>query len=483
MAKTNVVKNYLYNLIYQIVTIITPLITTPYLSRVLGAENIGIYGYTSSILSYFTLFGALGVLKYGQREIAYVQDNKKKMSKVFWEINILRAITNTISVFFFVLFFCISGEYAVYYRILVIELIANMFDISWFFQGIEEFKKIVMRNVAIKLIGIAFIFLFVKTRNDLWIYILIYVVNLLLGNLSLWLYLPKYINRVKIKYLNVKKHIKNTLSFFVPQIAVQVYTVLDKTMLGSISTVLEVGYYEQAQKVIRILLNIVTSLGTVMMPRMANNFAKGESEKIKKNIKDSFNFVFLVSIPIALGINLIANKFVPIFFGDEYERTIYVMQIIVFTVIIIGCSNVIGIQYLIPTKRQREYTISVFAGAIVNFILNWILIKNYGAIGASIGTVFAELTVFIVQLYFVKKEIDYHKIIKIFIRYLIYGIIMFVICYIVGKFIYNSFLSIAVQCILGAFIYLTLLIINKDELFMKFFDKYKNKFIRSKNEE
>ena len=482
MAKTNVVKNYIYNLIYQIVTIITPLITTPYLSRVLGAENIGIYGYTSSILSYFTLIGALGVLKYGQREIAYVQDNRKKMSKVFWEINALRAITNTISVFFFIVFFCIKGEYAIYYRILVIELIANMFDISWFFQGIEEFKKIVMRNVAIKLIGIVFIFLFVKSSNDLAIYILIYVVNLFLGNLSLWLYLPKYINKVKFKYLNIKKHVKNTISFFVPQIAVQVYTVLDKTMLGSISTVVEVGYYEQAQKVIRILLNIVTSLGTVMMPRMANSFAKGEKDKIKKNIKDSFNFVFLVSIPIALGIILIAKDFVPIFFGDEYERTIYVMQIIVLTVIIIGCSNVIGTQYLIPTKRQKEYTISVFAGAIVNFILNWILIKAYGAIGASIGTVLAELTVFMVQLYFVRKEIDYHNIIKIFIKYLIYGLIMFVICYIVGMFITNSILSITIQCILGVLIYLTLLIVGKDELFMKIFYKYKNKIIRSKDE-
>ena len=482
MAKANVVKNYLYNLIYQIVTIITPLITTPYLSRVLGAENIGIYGYTSSILSYFTLLGALGVLKYGQREIAYVRDDRRRMSKTFWEINFLRAITNTISVVFFVLFFCIQGDYAIYYRILTIELIANMFDISWFFQGIEEFKKIVMRNVAIKLIGIVFIFLFVKSRNDLSIYILIYVVNLLLGNLSLWLYLPQYINKFKLKYLNIKKHIKNTISFFIPQIAVQVYTVLDKTMLGSISTVLEVGYYEQAQKVIRILLNIVTSLGTVMMPRIANNFARGENEKIKKNIKESFNFVFLISIPIALGINLIAKDFVPIFFGEEYEKTIYVMQVIVLTVVIIGCSNIIGTQYLVPTKRQREYTISVFSGAIVNFILNWILIRSYGAIGASIGTVFAELSVFLVQLVFARKEINCHMIFRLFIKYLLYGLIMSTICYFVGMLINNTIIKIVIQCLLGGIIYFTLLVISKDEFFMMFFDKYKKKFIRSSDD-
>ena len=232
MAKKSVKKNYIYNVLYQFLAILIPVITTPYLSRVLGAEKIGIYSYTLSIVTYFILFGSLGVAMYGQREIAYVQDDVKKRSVIFYEIVIMRLITLSLSLLLFYISFCLKGDYTFYYRILILELVANMLDISWFFNGLEEFKKTVTRNTIVKLISLLSIFLFVKKPTDLYIYFIIYVLSTFLGNLSLWFYLKKYIKKVPIKELKIFRHIKPAILLFIPQVAIQVYTLLDKTMLG-----------------------------------------------------------------------------------------------------------------------------------------------------------------------------------------------------------------------------------------------------------
>ena len=251
MAKKTIIKNYIYNLIYQILVLILPLITTPYISRVLGAENIGIYSYTISIVTYFILFGSLGVALYGRRQIAYEQEKGKKYSKTFWEIFLLRIITMLISTIIFYCIFVNGEKYQLYYKILLLELLANCFDISWFFQGLEEFKKTVTRNVIIKLISVICIFTFIKTHEDLPMYFVIYVLSTLIGNISLWFYLPKFLKKVRLKQLNLVKHIKPTIGLFIPQIAIQVYTVLDKTMIGFIiSDKSEVGFYEQSQKIL-----------------------------------------------------------------------------------------------------------------------------------------------------------------------------------------------------------------------------------------
>ena len=197
--KKSVAKNYIFNLIYQLLTILTPLITTPYVARVLGVENNGIYGYTWSIVTYFVLFGSLGTAMYGQREIAYVQNNKKKQTDVFWEIIFIKLISYIFVIFLFYILFCINGDYAIFYRILIIELLANLVDISWFFQGNEDFGKTVIRNMIVKITGLVLIFIFVKNQNDLWKYFLIYVLSDLLGNLSLWVYVPKYLEKRKRK--------------------------------------------------------------------------------------------------------------------------------------------------------------------------------------------------------------------------------------------------------------------------------------------
>ena len=481
MQKKSIKKNYIYNLTYQILIMIVPLITTPYLSRVLGAEAIGIYSYTLSITTYFILFGSLGVALYGQREIAYVQDDKMKRSKVFYEILLMRFITLGISMIIFYFTFAIKGQYSTYYRILILELISNVLDISWFFQGIEEFKKTVIRNTIVKIISVVCIFVFVKNVNDLYKYFIIYVLSTFLGNISLWVYVPKYTEKIGIKELQIFRHLQPTIALFIPQVAIQIYTVLDKTMIGSIvNDKSEVGYYEQAQKIVKLLMIIATSLGTVMIPRMANVYANNDKEKLKEYMDKSLNFVLMLAFPLMFGMVSVVNKFVPVFYGDGYNKVIILINIIIPIVLAIGLSGVIGNQYMIPTKKQKGYTISVTAGAIVNFILNMIFIRLWKSVGASIATVIAEFVVTGVQFYIVRNEIKLIDVIKLMKNYIIASIIMFIISIIIGKFISNNIISILVQLVVSTIIYFTILFILKDEMILNGIRIVKSKFIRNK---
>lgn len=482
MAKKSITKNYIYNLAYQILIIILPIITTPYLSRVLGAENIGIYSYTLSIVTYFILFGSLGISMYAQREIAYVQEDKYKSSKIFWEILILRFITLSISMVIYYFIYVNGTQYQMYYRILLIEIIATCFDISWYFQGMEDFKKTVFRNTLVKFVSIALIFLLVKKPEDLAKYFIIYVVSNFVGNISLWLYIPKFLDRIKIKELQPLRHLRATIGLFIPQIAIQIYTLLDKVMIGVIiDDKSEVGYYDQAQKIIKMLLTIVTSLGTVMIPRMANTFANGDMKQIKEYIKKSFRFVYIISIPMIFGIIAVSDKFVPVFFGNGYEKVSIIMKVISPILLIIGVSNVIGSQYLLPTKRQKEFTISVTSGAITNFIVNSIIIRKLGAVGASIGTVIAESIVTAIQIYFIRKDINLKECINISKKYIMIGLIIFIAVTFIGLFIKNNFISIIVQGFVGASIYIIGLYIAKDEFFIQLLKTLNNKIKNKKD--
>ena len=303
MSKKSITKNYIYNMIYQVLTLILPLVTTPYLSRVLGAEGIGIYSYTYTIVTYFILFGSLGVALYGQREIAYAQENAEARKKIFIEIILFRFITIGIAIIAYFFLFINGKQYQIYYRILLLELIAGAFDISWFFQGMEEFKRTVTRNVLVRICSVSLVFVLVKNQEDLATFTLIYSLADLIGNLLLWLYLPQYLKGIKIKNINILQHLPQIMLLFIPQISNQLYKMLDTTMIGKlIQDKSEVGFYEQGQKVIRLLLTIITSLGVVMIPRVANTFANGDKEKINEYMKMSFRFVFFLAFPIMFGI-------------------------------------------------------------------------------------------------------------------------------------------------------------------------------------
>lgn len=465
MEKKSIVKNYIYNLIYQMLTIVLPLVTTPYLSRVLGAGPIGIYGYTLSIVTYFILFGSLGIAMYGQREIAYVQEKKEEQSKTFWEIVIFRVITMTVALIIFYLTFCLKGEYSLYYKILILELVANAIDISWYFQGVEDFGKTVVRNIIVKSLSLVCIFVFIKSPEDLWKYFLIYTVANVFGNLTMWMYIPEILPKVRLKDLNLIKHIKPTLALFVPQIATQIYVVLDKTMVGNITgNMSEVGYYEQAQKIVKALMLVVTALGTVMSSRIANTYATKSYEEVKEYLRKSFKIVWFLGMPIMLGLIAITPNMVPWFYGEGFEAVIPLLIATSPIILAIGLNNVTGVQYLIQTGKQNIFTISVTVGAVINVIFNFVLIKIIGTVGASISSVLAEVIILFVQLYYLKEEITIKDVIEDSFKYIISGIIMAIIVYGISLKMNIGIISTLIQIIIGGIIYVLVLIILKDEL-------------------
>lgn len=478
MAKKSIKKNYIYNTCYQILMLLTPFITTPYISRVLGADGIGQVSYAESIVSYFTLFATLGISTYGQREISYVQDSKKDRSVVFWNTKLLQTITSAIVLFVY-FSYLIFAKSSILYYILAVNILAVIFDVAWFFQGLEEFGKTVLRNVIFKFINIAYAFLVIKTKEDVLWYAFGLTFFALLSNISLWGYLPKYIQKISVKDLHPFKALPVVLSLFVPTIAIQVYTVLDKTMIGIITnSSFENGYYEQALKISRLVLMLVASLGTVMIPRIGYHFQKGDTQKVKLLMYRGYRFVWFLGIPLCFGLISVSSNMVPWFFGNGYDKVADLLKILAFIILAIGINNVTGLQYLIPTKRQNTFTLTVLIGAGTNFIMNLILIRYFQSVGAAIASVTAETVIAVVQLIIVRKELSPWRVLNEGIHYYIAGGVMIVVLFILGKFLSPSILHTGIMVVIGAITYFGMLLAMSDEFLLSNVKTVLGRFMR-----
>lgn len=450
-----VVKNFLYNVSYQLLVIILPLITVPYVSKILGAEGVGDYAFTYANMQYFVIFGMVGISLYGNRQIAYVRENKEKLKNTFYSIYTLQLICTTTSLIFYLIFTLVfnKGSYKWLYIVQGVNILASMVDISWLFMGLEQFKKTVIRNTIVKLVSLASIFIFVKSSNDTLIYTAIISLSSLIGNLTFWFYIPKTIGFKKIKVNGLKLHLKSSLALFVPQIAIQIYLLLDRTMLGLITDTVQVGYYENSQKIVKIVLTIATAIGTVMMPKIANTVASGDMTKVKYYVKNSFFFVNALSIPLMFGLIGVSKELAPWFFTDKFLGIENLIMISSLIIIAISWSNVLGMQLLVPLNKTKEFTISVTLGAVVNFILNLFMIKNFGAMGACISTIVAEFTVTIVQIYFIKSLINPISLIKPILLFIPSAVIMYIFVRFIGKAMGTGILTNILQAIVGAVVY------------------------------
>lgn len=470
-----VIKNYLYNASYQVFILIVPLITTPYLARVLGPTGVGINSYTNSIIQYFILFGSIGVGLYGSRQIAFVRDDKKKLTRTFYELFLMRLVTILIACVAFGGFLMMVDQYQTYYLVQGIAIIAAAFDVSWFFIGVENIALTVMRSLVVKIITLISIFIFVKTEADLMIYILTLSVSLLAGNILLIPGLKRYLSKPIFSQLKIWQHLWPSLALFIPQIATQVYLVVNKTMLGAMVSVRSAGYFDQSDKMVKIVLAIVTALGTVMLPRIANEFAKGRYEKVKEYLYSSFSFVTALAVPMAFGLAAISIKFVPLFFTAEFKVVAPIMMIESIVILLIAWSNVVGVQYLLPTKQTQAFTKSVMIGAAVNLVINLPLIVIHGAIGAAIATVISELTVTGYQLWILRKQISYKKLFSDIHKYLIAGLVMFVIVFQLNQILTDNWLGLLLEVMIGISVYLVLLILLKTKIMNKLTSRMKLK--------
>lgn len=452
---TSIKKNFLYNAFYQVLTLILPLITTPYISRVMGAERVGVYSYAYSIAYYFGMFILLGTNNYGNRTIASVRDDKKNLSKTFWSIYAMQLFLGLFVSTVYLMYVFVIAEEQMMALLQIIYLISVALDISWFFFGIEQFKLTVTRNTIIKILTVVAMLLFVKSIDDLYIYALIMVGSSLISQIFLWIFLKDYVIFQKITLCDIKKHIIPNLILFIPVIAISLYALMGKIILGNMSSMIEVGYFESANKLTVIPTMAVTALGTVMLPRISNMVSHGQHEETQKYLEKSLIISVFLSSSMALGISAVSKEFVPLFYGEGFDKCKILIPILVLSSIFVSWANVIRTQYLIPYKKDKIYIQSVFLGAIINIILNILLIPTLQSIGAAIASLSAEIIVSVFQTFKVRKELHIRSYLKKSIPFLIIGFIMYAIV-IQVPFINNNIITIIIKVIVGGLIYLSL---------------------------
>lgn len=473
-ADSNIKKNYILNVLYQLLAIIIPIITTPYISRVLEPDGIGEYSYTLSIMSYFSMVAALGIATYGQLEIAKLRNQETERSTLFWEIVIARGIATIALLMGYFIAEPLFKANVLLYKVMCINLIACALDISWYFQGLEQFKLTVIRNACIKMICTVCIFLFVRKKEDLILYACILQGSSLLGNLLLWPYLRKSLVKVDLQSIKFYRHWRTSLMYFIPTVATSVYTVLDKSMIGIITkSSFENGYYEQAHKIEQIIIVVLTSFGTVTLPRIAYLWNEGNNTKIQSMINKTTMFVLLLAFPMMFGVIVTANRFIPIFLGAGYAPCVELLCIFSILIVVVGLDNTIGKQCLVATGRQRKFNLGVIAGACVNFVSNLVLIPIWGAKGAAIASVLAECIILFLFVIYSRDILDLLLLLKATIRYGLNGGLMGIACWSVGLLLPNSFIGLLVQVIVGVLVYLLVLIITKDPLLNNYMCRYK----------
>ena len=462
-----VLKNYLYNLSYQLLVIVLPVITTPYITRVFSSNDLGSYGYYNSIVTYFILLATLGVANYGTKEIS---GHRKNVQKTFWGIYSLQVLATCLAlVLYIATCLLIPSMNNLIAYILGFSLLSRGLDISWLFQGMEDFKKITVRNTAVKLLGVASVFIFVKKPSDLYLYIILLVVYDLLGQLSMWLPAREHIGRPHLDIVYAKRHIKPVILLFLPQIAISLYITLDRTMLGALSSTTDVGIYDQALKLLNILLTIVTSLGSVMLPRVSNLLSLGNQKAVNKLHEMSFLVYNLVIFPMIAGILIVNKDFVNFFLGQDFQEARHAIAIMVFRMFFIGWTNIMGIQILIPHNKNREFMLSTTIPAFFSVGLNILLIPSLGYIGASIVSVDTEGLVWLLQLYFTRSYLKEIKIVPSMLKILAASLIMYGILYIIQPLLhFPSVVNVLISAMLGLFIYaglvLTLRVLDFQEL-------------------
>lgn len=463
-----VIKNYLWNVAYQLFIILVPLITIPYISRVLGPTGVGVNSYTNSIAQYFVLFGSIGVSLYGNRQIAYVRDKKSVLSQTFWSITVLRFITIFIAlvIYLFAIYF-FPGKYLNYLLAQSILILAAAFDISWFFMGMENFRVTVIRNTLIRIVSLILIFTLVKSQSDTLLYIVIISLTTFLGNLTLFPYLHRYIEKPRWKSLDMRSHIRPSLVLFIPQVAVQIYVVLNKTMLGSMVSVEASGFYDNSDKIIRIILAVVTSTGTVLLPHIANKFISGDLDGVKRSFYTSFDFVSLISVPLMFGMVAVSQKFTILFFGKAFRIVGLLMMIEAVASLFISWSNAIGTQYLLPTQQNRAYTNAVTVGAIVNILTNIPLIMIAKAEGAMLATVISEISVTCCMLFSIRNQLKIKRLFYNMGKYLVASLGMFFVIFIINTVTGVNWFAVVVEVFVGIVVYGILILMLKPVIILQ----------------
>lgn len=462
-------KNYFFYIIYQVVTLLTPIIVVPYTTRVIGATGLGINAFSAAIAQWFVIFGVMGISMYGNKEIARVRDDRENLSKTFTGIFLMQLVNMALVMGMYAVFVWLAPlENKLIYVIQALVLLGTMFDITWFFLGVEDFKKSSIRNVAFRLVNVALIFLFVKSRNDLPQFVFFNGVTALLAQLVLFFQLKQYVD---FKWVSIQeayqKHFMPNVILFIPQIAISIYSILDQTMTGLLAVNTDqLAFYQQAIRFDKMFMYFITSIGMVMLPRIANEHAKGESDKIRSYLNITLRLALYLSIPMMFGMIGVGPYFISWFLDPSFSSVGHLIGLISPIIVFISLSNVFGIQYMVPTNLLKQFSISVVLGAIVNFTFNLILIPRFGAVGSSISVLLAEFTVTFSQFMMIRKRQVFDFNVRSILSYLVSGLAMLAVVVFIGQSLGNRILTNLLQAVCGALVYLGLLTVLKEEFHM-----------------
>ncbi len=460
-----ITKNYIYNSAYQLLTLITPIITAPYLSRVLGADSLGIYSYVNSSGNVITTIALLGIYAYGNRQTAYVRDDGALLNRTFWEIMLLRCILGAAGTAVYFIYAGINGGYTFFFIVYYPYLLAQFLDCSWIFVGLEDMKPAVIKNFVTKLVNVAGIFLFIKKKEDVWIYLLMLAATTFLANASVYTQLKRYVGKPAVDRSRLVGHIKSSVALFLPQLASVFYLQVDKVMLKWLTgTTNQVSFYDQAEKIVMIPLSLITVVSTVMMPRIANEFRKGNSDSIERLLLKAGRFTLLIAMPMAAGVCLTARQLIPWYLGDEFIPTSAAIMALSPIILLNALSGLSGKQYFTATDQTKILLKSCVAAAAVNVAVNAALIPLWGFMGAAAATVLSSLLMVVVQYAYLSRQISVRPLLPVGLKYLLGAALMTCAAVLPTYRMKASPATTALQAGIGVAAYAAFLLITRDGL-------------------
>lgn len=400
-------RNLIYNVLLNLSRVVFPLITAPYISRILEPDGVGLFNFANTYAGWFALFAVLGIPTYGIREVAKIHDDKEALSRLLSELISVSCIATLVVTLIYIPSIFLIGqldEDRVIFLVSGFLLYFAPFRIDWFYSGLEQFGYITLRTVIIRIISIVCMFVFVRTKSDLLVYVLLNVTGTICGDLWNFIKLLKSGIKPRLVMTGLKKHLSPLFILFTASIAISIYTILDTLMLGFMTDYQQVGFYNNASHISKVLLTVVTSLSAVAIPRMAQYCETREYDKINDLANKSFSLVSFFAIPTAFGIMCLAPTFVPLFFGVDFGGSVWPLMILSLLIIAVGLNNLFGVQILIGMGLDRLFLRSVLCGTVANFLLNILLIPVFGAIGASVASVFAEFLILAVTVWYVYRK-------------------------------------------------------------------------------
>lgn len=468
--------NYIFNTLYTMLNILFPMITIAYISRILLPAGVGMVSFAINIASYFLVIAQLGIPKYGAREIAKKRDCQEACSNLFWEVFILNTVSTLLAVacyYYFVLSVDRFSNNRILMSIIGLTVVFNFFNVDWFYTGMEEYKYITLRSTLIKILSLVLLIIFVRDENDYIAYALIYCLGIGANYSFNIIHLRKYLFRPS-QQLQIKKHLKPVFLLLSMTIAVELYSQLDTTMIGFLCTSENVAFYTNPMKMIKIITVLVTSLSTVLLPRLSWYYEKNMSEQINKIVNLALKIVLLFSVPACIGVCVVAEPLVYTLFGINYEASIRTIRILSLLIPVMAVGNLFGTQILIVVNQEKKLLISVAVGAIVNVILNSILIPRYYQDGAAFSSVIAETTVMILQVVFASRYVDINFGIKYFVKVIAGGISIFSGLFIL-KLNINNIYKLIMMVITGVTMFCVIELLLKNEVLKFIIDILKRK--------